>query len=339
MELRFTEMERTLQTINEALSDRLINSIALRVGKGDEILFDLFKSNGKNIDETTLFDMASVTKIVATTTLCYIAFEKKLLSPDDEISAFFECSNDKKGLRISHLLTHTIGFGHKNLTLYGRSYDDIAEYITHIECDIPYGSDVLYSCPGFILLGKILEKIFGERLDVLFQKYVAKPLSMASSCFCPKETVNIVNSDKEAQYINVVNDYNCRYLGGIAGNAGLFSNISDLTKYINMLQRKGSPLFGKEVFELGTVNYTEGMSSSRAYGFVYADGKYKRLGKLFTNGEIGHGGHTGQSVFLNKETGLYVILLTDATLSCGYEKGLYVISGIHNAIYNDLSLK
>lgn len=231
------------ETLKISISQNLAQNIAVRVGQGDKIFCDMYESSTQKLDENTLFDVASVTKIVVTTTLCYIAIDTGLISTGDSVSKFFKCPDDKKDLKIINLLTHTMGFGHKNLTAPGNTYDNIAEYILNIPCDIEVGSDVLYSCPGFILLGKILEKVFGDRIDRLFLKYVSRPLDMTFSTFCPKYTQNIVNSDNDPEFVNVVNDYNCRFLGGVAGNAGLFSNICDLTKYVKTLQRKGRSPF------------------------------------------------------------------------------------------------
>lgn len=308
-------MKNTVACIEKYMTQGTIDNIAVRVGMGDRIVADIFKSVETELDSTTLFDMASVTKVMVTTMLCFIALDKGLLHIDDNVSLFFPVPEDKKEMTIKHLLTHTMGIGHKSLVAEGNTYDNITDFILNIPSDVPIGSETLYSCPGYILLGKILEKIFGERLDSLFLKYVAAPLGMKYSSFNPARTDNIVNSNVNADEKGIVNDYNCRFLGGVAGNAGLFSCLDDVTKFVRMLINHGSPLIGENTFSYAVKNYTPEMSESRALGFVYADGKYKQTGILFAEGSIGHCGHTGQSVFVNLQTGLYAVILSDATIS------------------------
>ena len=214
---------------------------------------------------------------------------------------------------------------------------------TYIPSDIPIGTDVLYSCPGFILLGKILEKIYGMPLNECFNEYVAKPLGLESTSFLPLNKENIVNSNLDKTKCGTVNDFNCQFLGGISGNAGLFSNISDITKYVSLIQNRGKPLFSEETFLLAAHNHTVGMSESRGLGFLYVDDRYNQTGGLFSQGAIGHCGHTGQSVFVDYRSGLYAIILSDATISTvkkygneHYNEVMDMRSRVHAAIKQDM---
>ena len=180
----------------------------------------------------------------------------------------------------------------------------------------------------------------------LFTEYVAKPLGMEKTCFLPDEINDFVNSNLREEEKGLVNDYNCRFLGGVAGNAGLFSNMNDICKYIEMLQNYGEPIISRKVFKQAIENYTPDMSVSRGWGFLYVDRKYLQTGKLFPEGSIGHCGHTGQSVFVDINSGLYAVILSDATISVarknGHEKYDVVMKmreDIHNAIYEDLRME
>ena len=136
----------------------------------------------------------------------------------------------------------------------GYTYANVAEKILDIPSDIPVGEDVRYSCPGFVLLGKLLEKIFERPLNECFDDLVAKPLHLFDTSFVPKDRKGAVNANMDEQFCGVVNDYNCRFLGGVAGNAGLFSNLSDVTGYVKLLLNRGQPLFSKSIFDLATRN-------------------------------------------------------------------------------------
>lgn len=325
------------KTIDEYVESGILEHIAIRVGRGDNVICDTFRGG---IDETTLFDMASVTKIMVTTVLALIALDRGLLQLNDAIDKYYSTS---KVLTIKNLLTHTIGIGHKALNKDGNTYENIAEKMLDIPLDIPIGTDVRYSCPGFILLGKILEKIFGMQLDHCFNELVAKPLGFENTSFLPLNRENTVNSNLDRTKRGIVNDYNCQFLGGIAGNAGLFSNLSDVTKYVHFLQRRGKPLVKEETFLLAAQNHTLGMSESRGLGFLYVDERYGQTGGLFPDGSIGHCGHTGQSVFVDYRSGLYVIILSDATVSTvrkygkeRYDEVMDMRSRLHAAIKQDM---
>ena len=164
--------------IDKLAKDGIISHIAVRVGLGDKILHYTFRGG---VDVKTLFDMASVTKIMVTTSLALIALDNGLLKLEDKVHQFYSTS---RSFTIKNLLTHTIGIGHKSLNKEGNSYANIAEKILDIPSDIPIGADVRYSCPGFILLGKILEKTFGMQLDQCFHELVAKPLGFENTLFC-----------------------------------------------------------------------------------------------------------------------------------------------------------
>ncbi len=320
------------------ISENEVRNIAVCVGKGDQVLTELYRSRDGEINESTKFDMASVSKILATTSLALIALDRGLLSLDTPVSRFFKCPKEKEVLTIRHLLTHTVGIGHKSLIAEGCSADTVAEDILKIPSDIPVGTNVRYSCPGFILLGKLLEQIFSKPLNVLFEELVTRPLGMSDTSFLPWQG-SFVNSNMEAERIGTVNDYNCRFLDGVAGNAGVFSNMKDMKCYAKSILGSLSELISQSVFDLAVQNHTKGMDESRGLGFLYVDERYSQTGNLFASGAIGHCGHTGQSIFVDLKSGLYVIILSDMTVSTvkkyGCEKYGNVMEHrrqIHNAI-------
>ena len=327
------------KTIDSYMDADELRHIALRIGKGEQILYETFRGG---VDARTLFDMASVTKIMATTSLALLAIDRGLLQIDDPVNKFFPT---EKPLTVEHLLTHTMGIGHKPLNGSDCTYENIAQKILNIPSDVPIGTEVLYSCPGFILLGKILERVFGMRLDRCFHELVAVPLGLSDSSFLPKERTRAVNANLAEDRCGIVNDYNCCHLGGVAGNAGLFSTLDDVTKYARFLRERGAPLISEHTFMLAARNYTEKMSVSRGLGFVYVDARYAQTSGLFADGAIGHCGHTGQSVFVDYRTGFYVIILTDSTVSGERKYGagnygavMQMRSRLHAAIKHELKM-
>ncbi|MBR2466538.1 MAG: beta-lactamase family protein [Clostridia bacterium] len=336
-------MKNTEKCVGELFASETVGNIIIRVGRSDDVLFELFRSReARTLTSRTLFDMASVTKIVVTTSLSLIAMQEGKISPSDKVSRFFSVPDDKNELSVWHLLTHTMGIGHKSM-LKGGEYSKIQDYILSIPSDIPIGSNVLYSCPGFILLGRILEEVFGKRLDEAFYERVSAPLGMEASVFLPDRTKDIVNANIGANECGLVNDYNCRFLGGVAGNAGLFSNVDDLTKYVKALLGRPSPLFSEDILSLAWQNHTPNMDDSRGLGFLVVDERYAQTGKLFPYGSIGHCGHTGTSVFLDPKSKFYTIILSDATASTvqkygkeNYDEVKRMRHDLHEAIKKDL---
>ncbi len=323
-------------------NEKEISNLAFKVGKNNTTLFEYYKSATSNINSETLFDIASVSKVVSVTQLALIALDKGLLNLEDNVSKFFATDKD---IKIKNLLTHTIGIGYKNLCVEGVNYNNIAEHILSIPSDIPIGSDVLYSCPAFILLGKICEKVFSKPLDLLFKEYVATPLNLNKTTYKPNNSDNIVNANHNPEAIGIVNDNNCKYLGGVSGNAGLFSNVSDLEKFCQALISHATPLYSEKTFEMSLKNYTKGMAENRALGYIYIDETYERTGNLMPTGSIGHGGYTGQLIACDIKSGLYVIVLTDIAKSIDKKYNTiertrvnHIISSLCNAIKEDLNL-
>ena len=337
-------MKNLQACINEWFADQKVTSLALRIGRKDQILHEYYQSNERTLTDQTLFDMASVTKITVTAALALIALDRGLLTLDTPVSRFWPVPEDKKTLTVFHLLTHTLGYGHQKLFEPDVEYGTVQELILSYPCLSEPGTEVRYSCPGFILLGRIVETVFGMRLDAAFEQYVARPLGMVSSTFHPDPAAT-VNSNRTPESRGLVNDYNSRFLGGICGNAGLFSNMADLTRYVQMMLAHGAPLMSRETFDLAARNHTSGMAESRGLGFVYVDERYFQTGGLFPEGSIGHCGHTGQSVFADLQSGFYVIILSDATIqtvhrygpaSEHYQHVVKMRNEIHSAILKDL---
>ena len=334
------------QYVAELSEQGVVHNIAVRVGIRDNILLDLYHSNEQAINCETMFDMASVTKILATTSLSLIAIDSGLLSPTDKVSRFFPVPESFSELTVYHLMTHTMGIGHRAMNLPQNNYQNIAEFILSLEHN-PIGTKVEYSCPAFVVLGKILEKIYGKSLDILFKEMIAKPLNMNRSAYLPDNTArsNMVNSNLDPNLKGVVNDYNCQYLGSVAGNAGIFSCIEDMTLFANMLLSDGYPLISKTTFDNATENHTKELNEARGLGFLYVDERYSQTGNLFPVGSFGHCGHTGTSIFVNRELGLYAIILSDATISTvkkfgneHYDQVKKMRENIHNLIKEELNL-
>ena len=304
-------MDNLDKCVNEIIENGIAKNICVRVGIKDDIIIDKYYSQ-KNLNENTLYDVASVTKMIVTATLIHIAKTKKLLDYENTLCQYFKTTEDKKNITIANLLTHTAGIKGGFFQNSSLNYDNVGDFIISQPLEFPVGKKVEYVCQGYMLLGKILEKVFGSRLDELFKKYIADPLGMNDSTFLPSENQAFVDCNYRGEAYEV-NDFNCHLLGGIAGNAGLFSNMNDVTKYVKMLLFYGKPLINEDVFKYAIKNHTVNLNMGKGLGFNIVDKNYTQTGRLFDIGSFGHCGHTGQSVYVHPESGLFAIILTDAT--------------------------
>ena len=249
------------------------------------------------MEEDVLFDMASLSKLMGTTMAFLRLYEQGSVSPEQTLDEFFPNCYGKEKITLHQLLTHTSGFkAHFPLWRRGITPAQAAEHILREPLGIPTGSDVVYSCMGFILLGKIMEQIMAEPLDAIVRREVFLPLGMETACYNPP--ADAICAATEGEICGTVHDENAAFLGGISGNAGVFASMEDCIKFAAMLARGGEGFLKPETFQKAIYNYTPGMDENRGLGF-----------QLCSFG-MGHTGFTGTSLYGNDE-GRYAILLTN----------------------------
>lgn len=275
-------------------------AVYVKIGKNEHAFYS------ENVNEDTYFDIASCGKILITSPLIFQTIDKGMLSIDSTLKEIFEdVPEDKKEITVKQLLTHTSGIVRHNYPqdLTGKSHNDVAKEILERPLRYEPGKDYVYSCSGMILLGFILEKIYGDSLENLFEKFLKKPLGYTRSKFNIK--VNEKNSAICYRSENVDglsspwDDENVRIMQTSAGSGGQFFTLSDIKKYTNAIFQKDERLYSKEMFSIAEKQYAPDCASeSRGLGWLYVDEKYHQTGKLFPKGSFGHCGHTGQSIFL-----------------------------------------
>lgn len=269
------------------------------------------------MNDDTLFDLASLTKVVATNTLFMIFMEKGLISVYDKVNYYLPefKGNTKDDITIYNLLTHTAGFVPFEL-LYKlcRNYEEAIHYICSLNLQYKPGTKCIYSDFSYILLGYILEKIGGQRLHIMSKKYIFDPLNMKNTVFNPKtQNVAATEVDKKSgkPLIGVCHDENGRFFNGVSGHAGLFSNVSDLCKFSNMLINKGNGFISNASFLAMTLNHTENLNENRGYGWCIKGDKNASGGDIISPEAFGHTGFTGISLWVDIKNDIYTILLTN----------------------------
>jgi CubicO group peptidase (beta-lactamase class C family) len=292
--------------------------------------------------ESTLFDMASVSKILGPTMIAFRFLEEGLLRLYDTVGLFFpDAPEDKKGITILQLMTHTGGFEDSFLLSDFASdpADALRVILEHPLIQAP-GGDPIYSCMGYILLGKILEQAGGMPLDQLAQKYVFTPMGMDRTGYHPIGDIAPTELDPETGKLiqGVVHDENARFLKGISANAGVFSDLNDMIRFTQMLSLGGKlPCGGRylspAMMQAAIRNRTPNSRGEfRGLGFNLAGSPSNFLGDLMSPRTFGHTGFTGTSFAVDPETGLWVVLLTNRVCPTRANTKLVRLrSLIHNA--------
>jgi len=331
--------EQVHRLVCQGLERGAYPSAALAVGIGQKLYL---KQAYGDCTENTLFDMASVSKILSPTMIALRFLEDGVLRLYDSIGDFFpEAPEDKRDITILQLLTHTGGFAaHFYLSDYTSDPADAARVILERPLAQPAGADPVYSCMGYILLGKILEKIGGEALDELARNYVFEPLGMKNTTYRPAGDIAPTEMDPTTGQLlrGIVHDENARFLGGISANAGVFSDLDDMIRFMKMLACGGRPdsspaFLSPATLRAAMVNRTpDSAGEYRGLGFNLAGSPKNFLGDLMGKRACGHTGFTGTSIALDPDTGLWVVLLTNRVCPSRNNRELVRMrSLIHNA--------
>lgn len=278
-------------------------------------------------DTSTVYDLASLTKAVVTTSIAMQLWERDSLQLDQPVSRNFPAftGKGKERVTIRHLMTHTSGlrahtFFHKTC----RTPEDVVQAICSDTLITKPGIKTTYSDLGFIVLGRVLETITGKSLESNFHERFAVPLGMKNTTFNPGNRFNgkIAATETDTSWhFNrlrpLVHDQNAALLGGVAGHAGLFSTSSDLLKFTSMMM-DGGIYKGRRFFKPETVRYFTSRNGTlpRALGWDLRslEGS-SSAGTLFSTQSWGHLGYTGTSIWIDPQKKLAVIILSNRVCS------------------------
>jgi len=301
-------------TVNEEIPGAVVF-----VGKGKEELF--YQEYGysqiypkiEQMRKDTLFDIASLTKVISTWPGIMKLIQEKKIQIDQEIINFFgeNINEELKKVTIKNLLTHTSGLPERTfLKQFGNNKEEIIHGLLNDELQYPVNTEFVYSNRGFIILGNIIEIVSGMSLDRYVKKNIWEPIGMYDTGYNPERKLNVAATEyiqeKNIVKKGIVHDENAELLGGVAGHAGVFSTALDLSKFCKMvLGNDENSIIYKEMIEDSFNNHTIGMNDSRGLGWrIFNDDNiYKPL--------VGHLGFTGTSIWIEPDSQVYVILLTN----------------------------
>jgi serine-type D-Ala-D-Ala carboxypeptidase len=285
------------------------------------------KGGDSSVNSSTLFDLASLTKVVATTPMAMLLYERGLLDLDAPVGAIVpEFTTDpEKDLRrhevtLRMLLAHSSGLpAYEKLFLKARSRDQLlqATFTTPLAANPATRAD--YSDIGFILLGAALERLADESLDRFCQREIFAPLAMTRTTFNPpaeiRAEITPTANDQTLRHRIIqgeVQDENASVLGGVAAHAGLFSNAEDLAKFAHAMLTRGHPILRPETVSCFTRREPAPAGTSRALGWDTPSSP-SQSGKYFPPQSYGHLGYTGTSLWIDPTRQLSITLLTNRT--------------------------
>jgi uncharacterized protein YbbC (DUF1343 family)/CubicO group peptidase (beta-lactamase class C family) len=332
---RFAGIDRVVE---DAMSAGQTPGAVVAVGRGDAIVFE--KAYGQRatvparelMTLDTVFDLASLTKVVATTTAVMQLVEQGRVRLNDTVATFipgFE-RYGKGTITIRHLLTHVSGL-RPDVDLHPwEGYDSAIDLAREeVPMSAP-GERFVYSDINFFLLGDIVARVSGMPFDQYVQRYIFQPLGMTDTGFkpsadkrpriAPTERCDMMaawpcNSPAAPPLRGIVHDPTARRMGGVAGHAGLFSTARDLSRFARMLIHEGG-LDGVRVLSAVTVermtspSTPDGMASVRGLGWDIDTSYSANRGDLFPIGSYGHTGFTGTSLWIDPFSKSYVIFLS-----------------------------
>jgi CubicO group peptidase (beta-lactamase class C family) len=299
------------------------------VGRGEDILY--WEAFGREVNEpyqepaekNTIFDLASVTKPIATATSIMILRDRGAIRLNDHVSNYlpaFAC-NGKEQARIRHLLTHTSGLpAYTNANALKEEFgnpcpENVIEKICGLHAASAPGDRFCYSCLGYITLARIVEIVSGKDIAEFTKRNIYTRLGMKATGYNPPSSwvEKIAATEIVGGHLGrgTVHDPLAQLMGGKSGNAGLFSTACDLSIYCRMLLNKGV-LRRKRVLSAESVALlTTEQSHGRAYGFDVNSSYAWVKGDHAPDVAFCHTGYTGTSIVCDPTSGLYVIILTN----------------------------
>lgn len=300
----------------------------------------------------TIYDLASVTKVVASGLVAAKLYENGKLDLDERLGTYLPefVTDDKRAITIKNLLAHDSGLsGWLPTYLLVENPNDVIATLAHIPLEYERAKKTVYSDPNFIVLGRLIEKTTQTSLDELCREMIFQPLRLRDTCFNPTETLRkrIAASEKGNEYERQlcieqgylddktpvaiptsrdsdsefrdyqiwgeVHDNNAYFMGGVAGHAGLFSTAEEVFKIAQQFLPNYTQLLKPETCELFTTNFTPGMNEDRSFAFQLASTKDSTAGSKMSRTSFGHNGFTGTSLWIDPVKDRVFVLLTNRT--------------------------
>jgi CubicO group peptidase (beta-lactamase class C family) len=286
--------------------------------------------------DQTIYDLASLTKVVATTTAAMILYDEGRLDLDEAVATYLPAfsGGPKDHVTVRQLLTHHAGLpAGKQLWRLALTREQARKIVLETPLICNPGSCFVYSDLGADVLGWVIEEIAGQSLDVFLNERLFEPLGMGDTFFNPSLKLQSriapteVSPPRGYPLKGEVHDENAFALGGVAGHAGLFSTASDLAVFAEMMLNGGVYGGVRIVSDSTVARFTNRTAGTRALGWDTADGD-GGSGEYLSSRAYGHTGYTGTSIWIDPDRDMFVILLTNRVHAARARRPAKVISDV-----------
>jgi serine-type D-Ala-D-Ala carboxypeptidase len=339
--------------LEKAIAAHAFPACAVAVTLGGELIAHkalgrfTYDSDSPAATPSNLFDLASLTKVVATTSMAMILYERGLLDLETPVTAvvpeFADGSDndeERRQVTLRLLLAHSSGLpAYEKLFLRAPTRAALLQAAFRMRLTAAPGTRAEYSDIGFIVLGVALERLADEPLDVFCQREIFGPLGMTHTGFNPapalKTSILPTADDRTFRHRLIqgeVQDENASVLGGVAPHAGLFSTAEDLAIFAHSMLNGGYPILRPSTVELFLRREDAPIGTSRALGWDTPSSP-SQSGKYFSPRSFGHLGYTGASLWIDPERQLSISLLSNRTWpDCQNQAIKQVRPALHDAV-------
>ena len=310
-----------------------------------------YEPDSHSVGTATLFDLASLTKVVATTSMAMLLYERGLLDLEAPVAAIVpefmadaEKDPRRRDVSLRMLLAHSSGLpAYEKLFLKNSTRDQLLHAAFTMPLAADPGTRAEYSDIGFIILGIALERLADEALDDFCQREIFSRLGMTSTTFKPPKEIQLqippTGDDQIFRHRIIqgeVQDENASVLGGVAGHAGVFSSAVDLAKFAHAMLNGGVPILRSATVALFTRREAMPAGTSRALGWDTPSAP-SQAGKYFWPASFGHLGYTGTSLWIDADRQLSITLLTNRTWpDCSDHRIKIIRPKFHDAVVEAL---
>ena len=339
--------------IQQAIREGTVPGAVLVVGHDGRVVYQ--KAYGNRALEPrreamtldTVFDLASMTKVIATTTAVMQLMEQGKIRVSEPVVKYLPefGQNGKEDITLRQLLTHYSGL-EPDLDLKEKWEGKETAYrmAFHDPPELPPGSSFSYSDVNFITLGAVIEKISGETLDGYASRHIFAPLKMTRTRFLPPaawraKIAPTQYDENERMLRGVVHDPTARRMGGVAGHAGLFGTATDLARFAQTLLNGGGGILSPlSVQKMTQPEQPPAATAVRGFGWDIDSPFSSNRGALLPVGSFGHTGFTGTSVWIDPTTQTYIVLLTNAVHPRGQGNAIALRAKVATAVAAALRL-
>jgi CubicO group peptidase (beta-lactamase class C family) len=309
-----------------------------------------YETDSPQPEPNTIFDLASLTKVIATTSMAMVLYERGLLDLDMPVISIVgefageDPRRDEVTLRM--LLAHSSGLpAYEKLFLRAHTRSELLAAAFSTELAVDPGARAEYSDIGFIILGIALERLADESIDRFCQREVFGPLGLTQTTFNPaaelRSAIPPTADDRSFRHRIIqgeVQDENACVLGGVAGHAGIFSSAYDVARFAHALLQGGRPVFRPETVTLFGTREISPEGTSRALGWDTPSAP-SQSGRFFSARSFGHLGYTGTSLWIDPERNVSITLLTNRTWpDCSNQAIKQIRPRFHDAVFEALAL-